>query len=73
MKRYLGTEEGDSQPPNVTGLSPDNGEIVVTSNPTLTWSYSDPEGAPQSHYQVYISSTSDFSSIEDESGLVASR
>ena len=72
METYLGTEEGDSQPPNVTGLSPDNGEIVLTSNPTLTWSYLDPEGVPQSHYQVYISSTSDFSSIEDESGLVAS-
>jgi len=41
-------------------------------NPTLLWTYSDPESNPQSAYEIQVDDSSSFSSPEEDTGWVSS-
>jgi hypothetical protein len=43
-----------SRPPSITVTNPVANQILGTNTPTITWTYSDPEGLPQSGYIVTI-------------------
>ncbi len=44
---------------------------VWNNNRVLSWSYADPGSQPQSHYQVQVSTSSTFSTILSDSGVLA--
>lgn len=78
-KRLISAEQGGSNVPHLvvtwhrpvgTPSDPTAGEW--TKNRTLSWTYSDEDGAAQSHYQVQVDNNSDFSSILSQSGTVSS-
>lgn len=58
-------------PPTASPLSPVGGAAIGTLTPTLTWSYSDPNGHAQAAYQVQVRRQSDGALMWD-SGIVAS-
>ena len=68
-----------NQPPSATGLSADvtsgdycAGSCIGSAPVFLSWTYSDPEGDPQSAYQVQVATDSSFLSIVVDSGKVLS-
>lgn len=75
-KRLISYEQGSNQPHlNVTYHVP----VASTTTPynwkatrDVAWAFSDSEGHAQSHYQVQVSTVSDFSSIAHDSGAVSS-
>jgi hypothetical protein len=62
-----------NQPPSTSNLLVDgeNNPRVTRLSPTFSWSYSDPEGTSQSHYQIWIGVSPGSNNIWD-SGQVAS-
>lgn len=48
------------------------GACTMPLRPTLTWTYSDPDGDPQSAYQIQLDNNSNFSSPEHDTGRLPS-
>jgi YD repeat-containing protein len=75
-KRLISSEEGGSHVPAlvVTYHRPTATPTSAgwTADRTLTWTYADSAGDAQSHKQVQVSTSSSFSSILSDSGVVAS-
>lgn len=77
-KRLLSSEHSSGDPALVVTYHQPTASVVSptgsawTNSRLLTWSYSDPAGHAQSHYEVQVSTASDFSSIYASSGQVAS-
>jgi hypothetical protein len=62
-----------SEPPDApTELVPDGGAAVSIAKPVLGWKYTDEQGEYQTQFQVQISTVSDFSSTEYDSGWISS-
>ena len=78
-KRLIASEQGGSYPPMLivdyhrpVGTPSSPISSAWTKSRTLAWTYSDANGAGQSHYQVQVDNNSDFSSLLSQSGTVAS-
>lgn len=74
-KRLISSEEGGGNVPSlvVTYHRPTAAPSSAgwTNTRTLTWTYADPESDPQSHRQVQVSTSSSFSSILSDSGVLS--
>jgi hypothetical protein len=70
----VGYSEGLNSAPNTPSLSSPSNDVWTTNNkPTFGWSFSDPNSYDtQTAYQLQLDNSNDFSSLDFDSGKVAS-